>query len=143
MRGKSILEFYEAAIANPQQVLLLSVEIRSRFTGDSTRYKHLSNELAQSLGLFDAGPLGLDHIELGSEPSPSSEHGYYSIKLKKLNFKQCTALANHTPLNQNFVRVELNGVPVIANGATQQTLAVCRSQWFFQSGRNELKYVAY
>lgn len=143
MRAKSIFEFYEAAIENPQQVLLLSVEIRGLYRGGSTRYKDLNNALAQKLGLFDAGPTELEHIELRPEPSPTYEYGYYSITLKKLTFKQCTALSNHRALNQNFVRVELNGKVISPSGAPTKTITLCTSQWFFQDGKNELKYVAY
>ena len=142
-RAKNILEFYEATIANPQQVLVLSLEIRSLFLGSSTRYKDLSNELAQKVGGFNSGPLGLEHIELKPEPSPGHQYGYYSITLKKLKSKQCEVLSNYAELNRNFVRVELNGSPVFADGAQQQTLALCKSQWFFRDGKNELKYVAY
>jgi hypothetical protein len=142
-RGKDILEFYEAAIANPQQVLILSSEIQTLFFSSSTRYKDLSNDLAQKVGWFNSGPMGLEHIELKPEPSPSYQYGYYSITLKKLKSKQCELLSNHAALNRNFVRVELNGSPVFANGTQQQTVALCKSQWFFQDGKNELKYVAY
>lgn len=142
-RGKNILEFYEAAIVNPQQVLLLSLEIHRLFLSSSTRYKDLSNDLAQKMGWFNKGPLGLEHIELKPEPSQGSQYGYYSITLKQLNFKQCEALSNYTALNQNFVRVELNGSPVFANASKQQAVAVCKSEWFFQDGKNKLKYVAY
>lgn len=142
-RGKNILEFYEAAIVNPQQVLILSLEIRTLFLGSSTRYKDLSNDLAQKVGWFNSGPLGLEHIELKPEPSPGYQYGYYSITLKNLKSKQCEVLSNYAALNRNFVRVELNGRPVFANGSQQQAVALCNSQWFFQDGRNELKYVAY
>ena len=142
-RGKSILDFYEAAIANPEQVLLLSLEIHGLFMGSSTRYKDLSNDLGQKVGWFKYDPIGLERIELRPEPSQSYQYGYYSITLKKLNFKQCEALSNHAALNKNFLRVELNGSPVFLNGSQQQTLALCKSQWFFQDGKNELKYVAY
>lgn len=143
IRGKSILDFYEAAIANPQQILLLSVEIKGLFDGSSTRYKGLNNDLVQKLGLFDAGPLGLDHIELRSESSPAYEFGYYSITLKKLTFKQCAMLSKHRALSGNFVRVDVNGNTVSVGGVPQQTTVPCKSQWFFQNGKNELKYVAY
>lgn len=143
VRGKSVLEFYEAAIVNPQQVLLLSLEIQRLFPSSSTRYKDLSNDLAQKMGWFNKGPLGLEHMELKPEPSQGSQYGYYSITLKKLNFRQCEALFNYTALSQSFVRVELNGSPVFFNGSPQQAVVVCRSEWFFQDGKNELKYVAY
>lgn len=143
LRGKSVLEFYEAAVANPQQVILMSVEIRGLFANSSTRYKDLSNELAQKMKWFDVGPLGLEHVELKSEPSQGYQYGYYSITLKKLNLKQCEVLSNYKALNQNFVRVELNGNPVSLNGSPQQSVAVCKSQWFLQDGNNELKYIGY
>lgn len=143
MRGKSILEFYEVTIANPEQVLLLSLEIHSLFMGSSTRYKDLSNDLAQKVGWFNNGPMGLEHIELRPEPSQSYEYGYYSITLKKLSFKQCEVLSNHVALNRNFLRIELNGSPVFLNGSQQKTAVLCKSQGLFQDGKNELKYVAY
>jgi hypothetical protein len=143
MRAKSIVEFYESAIANPQQILVLSVEITSLYKGGSTRYKDLNNAIAQKQGLFDTGPLGLDHIELRPEPSPTYEYGYYSITLKRLSFKQCTALSNHSEVNKNFVRVELNGKIISPIEAPKKPMTPCTSEWFFQDGKNELKYVAY
>lgn len=143
MRGKGILEFYEEAIENPQQVLLLSLEIRRLFHRSSTGYKDLNNGLAQKMGWFNYGSLELESMELKPEPSQSHQYGYYSITLKKLTSKQCEALANHTALNQNFVHVELNGSPVSSKVTPQRAVAVCKTQWFFQDGKNEVKYVAY
>jgi hypothetical protein len=142
-RGKSVLEFYEAAVVNPQQVLLLSLEIHNLYLSTPSRYKDLSNDVAEKMGLFNKGPLGLEYIELRPEPSPGSQYGYFSITLKKLKFKQCEVLANYTPLSHIFVRVELNGSPIFSNASPQQAVAVCKSESFFQDGKNELKYVAY
>ena len=138
-KGKSFLDFYEAAIVNPQQLILLSSEIQVAFASVpiSIRYKDLSNDLAQKNGWFNEGPLGLEHIELKPEPMQSTRYGAYSITLKKLKFKQCEALSKHTALNQNFIRVELDGIPVLAIPSLEQAVAVCKA-----NGKNELKYVA-
>ena len=142
-RGKDLLDFYKAAISNPEQVFLLAIEIQSTFGQGQTRYKDLSNNLAQKFGLFYKGPLALDHIELRPEASPGYEYGYFSITLKQLTFKECEVLANYPAIDGNFVRVELNGTAVYSNGSRQQKIAACRSEWFFQDGKNELKYVSY
>lgn len=142
-RGKSILEFYEAAIANPQQLVLLSEHIRQTFANTPTRYDQLSNELAQNMGWFDKGPLGLSHIEVAPETSSGHKSGYFSITLKKLDFKQCEALANYRPINDMFVRVELNEVQVGGTSSPNPSTAVCKTAWFFQDGKNQLKYIGY
>lgn len=140
-RGKDVVDFYKAAIENPQEVILLSLEIQSTFANSSNRFKDLSNDLAQKLGYFNVGPLGLDHVELRSEPSPSLPYGFYSITLKELKFKECEVLANYKAINDSFVRVELNGVPVSINGVRQKAVELCKSQWFFQEGKNVIKYI--
>lgn len=140
-RGKDVVDFYKAAVENPQEIVLLSLEIQSTFANSSNRFKDLSNDLAQKLGYFNVGPLGLDHVVLRSEPSPSLPYGFYSIALKKLKFKECEVLANYKAINDSFVRVELNGVPVSVNGVRQKAVELCKSQWFFQEGKNVIKYI--
>lgn len=142
MRAGNILDFYEAAIANPAQVALLSLKVKERFYGVQTRYKDLSNELAQKFGWFDAGPFGLEYIELRPEPSPAYQYGFYSITLKKLKSTQCEVLSNDSGVNGNFLRIELNGSPVFVRDTPMKPVVECKSQWFFQDGQNELKYVA-
>ena len=140
VRGKSALDFYEAAVANPLQVLSLSASIQERFSR-SNGYGDLNNEFAQKSGLFDKGPMGLEYIELRPEPLGSSPYGAFSITLKRLKFKQCEVLSAHAALNGNFIRVELNGRPVSVHGVQREAIPICEAQWIFQDGKNEIKYV--
>ncbi len=143
LRGKSVLEFYEAAVANPNQVILLESAIRELFAGRQNRYKELNNAIAQSFGLFQKGPLALEHLEVGPEPSQGHPHGYFSITLKKLSLKQCLSLSMNAALNSNFIRVSVNDVPLIIGGIEQPNSAPCRSQGWFEEGKNEMKYTGY
>lgn len=142
-RGKTALDFYKAAIANPQQIILLAVQIRSLFAGAQPGYKGLNNELAENVGWFMGGPLALDHIVLSSHPSPGYEHGYFSITLKQMNHGDCRVLARHASLNGNFIKVLVNGVPVYMSGNQRWSASPCETQWFFQGGKNTVKYIGY
>ena len=138
MRAKNLLEFHKAAVANPTNVLLLAVEIRSLFRSDGARYGALNNGTAAKLGLFDNAPNGLSIVEVGPRASQSSPHGYFFIALKELSFKECAALAGHSALQGNFVSVEVNGTPLAGFGP-----AACKSQLPFQRGKNTITFISY
>lgn len=134
-KGKDVWEFYKAAVANPAQITLLSLDIEGMFRDSSTRYQELNNKFAESVDWFKNGAMGADHITLQSEKSPDYEYGYYSITLKKLDFKQCQALANYPSFKGRFEHVEINDVK--EGGA-----AACKSKWF-TSDNNSIKLVGY
>lgn len=142
-RGRDILDFYKAAISNPAEVLTLQLEIQSRFAGRGSRYEGLNNDLAQKFGIFNYGPLSLDHIEILSEPSSGSEYGYFSITLKQLPLKECEILSNYPPFFQGFVRIELNGEVISQNGMRQQVIGVCKGSLPLTHAKNEIKFVSY
>ena len=134
-KGKDVWEFYKAVVANPAQITLLSLDIESMFRDSSTRYQELNNKFAESVDWFKNGTLGADDITLQPEQSTDHEYGYYSITLKKLDFKQCQALANYPSFKDRFERIEINGVK--EGGA-----AACKSKWF-TSDNNSIKLVGY
>lgn len=135
LQGKEVWEFYKTAVNNPQQIFLLSLHIKEYFSDSSSGYKDLNNELAAKNDWFKGGLLGKEFIELGAEQSSNDDYDYYSITLKKLTFKQCNALSHNSRLNDLFERVEVNNLPV-------SNIKTCKSQWFFQSGKNTIKYIA-
>ncbi|WP_421910612.1 hypothetical protein [Marinobacter sp.] len=140
IRGKNTFEFAEEVLANPQQLVALSLAIESRFQmqGD---YRGLSNRYAQNAGWFAKGPMGLEHIEVASEPTQHQAHGNYSITLRKLTFKECQFLANNRPIKAMFTSVQLNGKTVFGRGHQEQTGVLCDDEWFFQDGKNTIQYV--
>ncbi len=140
VEGKHVLDFYKTAINNPQQILILALNIEGLFSGGPDRYKGLSNEFAVKMKWFETGPLALEHIELSPEPLTTLPYGNYSITLKQLTEKECKALTNNS-INLFFVRVELNGATISARGNQIKAGEPCKSEWFFQDGKNELKYV--
>ncbi len=142
-RGQSALDFHKAAVANPKQIMLLAVQIRGLFANSSTGYKGLNNELAENVGWFMDGPLALNHIVLSSHPSSGYKYGYFSITLKQIKKRECQALANHASLNGNFDKVLVNGVPVFQRNNQRLSVSDCESQWFFQDGKNTVKYIGY
>lgn len=140
LRGKQAFEFVEAVVANPQQLIALSLGIEGRFRMQG-HYEGLNNQYAQNAGWFAKGPAGLDHIGVASEPTKHQRHGNYSITLHKLTFKECEVLANYVPFNSHFVSVELNGNRVSSQGTQMGAVLDCESEWFFQEGKNTIKYV--
>lgn len=134
-KGNDVWEFYKAAVANPVQITFLSNDIESMFRDSSTRYQELNNKFAESVNWFKNGTMGADYITLQSEKSPDYEYGYYSITLKKLDFKQCQILANYPPFKGRFEHVEIND-------AKEGGAAACKSKWF-TSDNNSIKFVSY
>lgn len=132
-KGKDVWEFYKAAVANPAQITLLSIDIEDMFRNESTRYKELNNKFAEHVGWFKNGALGADDINLSPEKSQSYEYDHYSITLRKLDFKQCQILANYRPFKDRFDHIEINGVK-------QGGAATCRSNWF-SLDNNSMKLV--
>lgn len=143
VRGKSVLDFYEAAIANPSEVITLASEIRKAFKLSPSRYEGLSNNFAQQAGWFQSGPLGLEHIELRPEPSSGHPFGHFSITIKKLSFEQCELLIGNSGVNANFVSVALNGEEVSPRDVHLSHEPQCKKQRLFQDGENAIKYVGY
>lgn len=141
--SKDVIDFYEAAVKNPIQIVVLSSEIKQTFANSPDRYKGLNNEVARSLRYFESGPFGLENIELRPEPSSGHPYWNYSITLKQLKLKQCEMLAKNQAVNVNFIRVELNGKSIFTAGKQFDSDVACESQWFFQDGKNEIKYVGY
>ena len=140
LRGKSLLEFYEATVEDPSQVLVLAGDIQTFFRKlGHPGYKGLNDEGVQ-VHLLGPSPLSKEWVDLSPEPSPAYEYGFFSITLKRLKFKQCEIIASNFALNGNFLSVELNGRPVSING--QQLPEVCRSQWPFQDGKNSLRFIS-
>ncbi|WP_247845702.1 hypothetical protein [Marinobacter alexandrii] len=140
LRGKQAFEFVEAAIANPQQLIALALGIEGRFRMQGN-YEGLDNQYAQDAGWFVTGPAGLDHIEVASEPTKHQRHANYSITLRKLTFKECEVLSNYVPFNAHFVSVELNGDRVSSKRNHVEDVLGCENEWFFQDGKNTIKYV--
>lgn len=55
------LEFCKGAIANPTKIFALSRRIQDLFRNDSGRYKDLSGDLAEKLGLLNYPSLGPEY----------------------------------------------------------------------------------
>lgn len=142
-QAKEILDFYKAGIVNPSQIIILDSEIQSTFSLDPTRYKGLSNKLGQEMHWFEKGPLYLDYVEIGPSPSPASDYGYFSIKMKKLKKDECEVMVGYAKLMPSLVRANLNGRPVFNDGRYVENGPQCESQWFFQDGKNVVEFISY
>jgi hypothetical protein len=142
-QAKEILDFYKAAIANPSQIITLDSEIQSAFASDPTRYKGLSNKFGQDMHWFEKGPLHLDYVEVGPSPSPVSDYGYYSIKIKKLTKDECEIMVGYAKLMPSLVRANLNGHLVFKDGRYVENEPQCESEWFFQDGKNVVEFISY
>jgi len=140
-RAKNALEFYEGGVGVPQQLIFLSSSIQLHFGTDVHRYKGLSNELALQLGWFDLGPLLPGHVELQPEETNRFHYGRFSITLNKISVRQCELLSHNKGLNSLFFSVELNGTQIYRDKSDHT--AVCETEWFFQAGKNKIKYVSY
>lgn len=136
--SKEVIDFYEAAVKNPIQIISISSEIKQIFASSPDRYKGLNNEVGRNLGFFKAGSLNLKNVELKPEPSAGHPYWNYSISLKRLELKQCEILVKNQALNDNFVRVELNGDSIFIAGKKSISDIACKSQWFFQDGKTRL-----
>lgn len=141
-RANNLLDFYKAAIVDPSQIVTLQLEIQNLYAADGSRYRGLNNSWTQKNGLFNYGPLSLDHIELRPEPSPSTDHGFFSITLKQLPFKSCEILSNY-PFYNGFVRMELNGEIIFDQGIRHRSISICKKSFPFTKSKNEIKLISY
>lgn len=142
-QAKDIMDFYNSAIKNPTEIIILSGQIHVLFSSSPTRYKDISNTLLEKVGIFSNTMTDKDRFEVMPAPSPGYEYGYFSISMKKVTFKECQTLSHFSALNGNFVRVEQNGFRIHGEGAQKQPKPECINEWFFQDGKNEFKYVSF
>lgn len=138
-----VLEFYKAAAVNPTDLILLEQNIHAAFANDPNRYTGLSNKMAQEMGWFARGPLGLKYVELNPEPSPYSNYGHYSIDLKMTTAKECKVLVRYAKILPNLAKAKVNGNSFYSNGSYIKPRPICKSAWFFQVGKNNVQFIFY
>jgi hypothetical protein len=140
-QGMDVNQLQRAAVDIPSQVIQISIQIQMTFSSSPSRYAGLDNNVAKSAGWLVGGPLTSDRIELESEPMGILHAGAFSIALKKLTHKDCEMLARNSGLETLSTRIDLNGHAIFRSGARLGEAPTCDSEWFFQDGSNDLKFV--
>ncbi len=134
-RGNDVLDFHQAVIQNPQALIMMHFDIVSIFQYSGNKYKDLNNELAVKLGIIKNLTFsGLEQVTFFHSPLNGYPYRAYSVEFSGVSYQDCIVLANYKPLQGIFENIKINGNP------TNKGLS-CKEEWFFQSGKNILKYV--
>ncbi len=139
---KDAIDFYRDFVVAPTKIAELHDEVVQLYAGDGNRYEGISTALAVKMGWISNDPEQLRNMKLLAVPSMSSSFGYFDIRLGGLTAQQCTDLVTNLAVDSMFVRVLLNGQIVARRGHLTNNDAGCRSQWFWQTGKNVIDYIS-
>ena len=140
--AKAALNFanVENTIAN---LSVLIADITTAYLPDAGRYSGLSNKLAIESGWLIRDPENFHYIKLSVFRSHLSHKNDFSIKLSRIPYNECELLTSASRTLQDVTRIYLNGTLVFEHGRVILESEPCKSQWFFEKGKNTLQYVGY
>lgn len=121
----------------------LIADITTAYLPDADRYSRLSNKLAIESGWLSRDPAESDYIRLSVYRSHIRHRNDFSIKLSRIPYKECELLTSTSRALQDVTRIYLNGRLVFGHGRAIRGSKSCKSQWFFEKGKNTLQYVGY
>lgn len=134
-RGKDVLDFHQAFAQNPQTLIMMHLKIIGVFRGSGSQYQDFNNELAVKLGIIESLAFsGLEKVTFSHASINGQPFRAYSAEFSGVSYRDCLALANYRPFEDTFESIEVNGERI------NKGLG-CKKEWFFQSGKNTLKYV--
>lgn len=136
-KAKTVLDFHQAFITNPSALVQLHLNIKTYFSTSNNRYEDISNKLVEQLGFIKSLKFsGLQSVQFSPENINNIAHGAYSIKFFNVSFEDCVVLEKYKPIHDMFKIIIINGVN-LKNGG------ICYDEWFWQDGKNTLKFVGY
>ncbi len=114
---------------------MMHLEIVGLFHNSANQYQDFDNDLAVKLGVLkNLSFSGLEKVNFSSAPFNERPYAAYSAEFSNVSYKGCIALAGYKPFEKIFISIEINGNSINQGG-------LCHKEWFFQSGKNKIRYV--